>query len=157
LTSMFSSKQCTILAMNMTQIHLEKIRQEILLQPGEISVSSIDDEFIRELQHVINANLSDSDFHVDALSKKMLMDRTTVYRKITALTGQSPTQIIRSYRLKRAAHLLKGNFGTVTQVALEVGFLNVAYFAKCFKEEFHLLPSAFLETIKKKQADKKTS
>jgi transcriptional regulator GlxA family with amidase domain len=58
-----------------------------------------------------------------------------------ALTGESPQQFIRSYRLKRGAELLKQNYGTVLEVALEVGFANSFYFAKCFKEKFHQLPS----------------
>ncbi len=120
-----------------------KIQRMMLLQPAEISVSSIDREFIKELQEIIEKNLSDHEFHVEALCKKMYMSRVTLYRKIMALTGENPTQFIRSYRLKRAAQLLKANAGNVSEVALEVGFSNMAYFAKCFKDKFHQLPSTF--------------
>jgi len=74
------------------------------------------------------------------------MSRTTLYRKILALTGEPPREFIRSYRLKRGAQLLKANFGNVTEVAFEVGFSSTTYFSKCFKEKFHLLPSAFLNS-----------
>ena len=60
-----------------------------------------------------------------------------------ALTGDSPLQFVRSYRLKRAAQLLKANFGNVTEVAIEVGFSNIAHFSQCFKDEFHQLPSTY--------------
>ncbi len=121
----------------------EKIQRQMLLQPVEIAVSSIDQKFIQELQEIIEKNLSDPDFNVEALSKKLYMNRATIYRKIMALTGESPTQFIRSYRLKRAAQLLRAKFGNVTEVALEVGFSNMAYFARCFKDKFHQLPSTY--------------
>lgn len=60
-----------------------------------------------------------------------------------ALTGEAPVEFIRSYRLKRAAQLLRDKFGTVSQVAIAVGFDNPAYFAKCFKEKFQQSPSSY--------------
>lgn len=126
--------------------HLQiKIQKEMLLQPNTIHVSSIDQDFINELKKIINKNLSDSLFSVEKLSAQMYMDRTTVYRKIKALTGESPQLFIRSYRLKVAAQLLKKKAGNVSQVALMVGFDNIAYFSKCFKEAYHLLPSLYME------------
>jgi AraC-like DNA-binding protein len=95
------------------------------------------------MQEIIEKNLSESGFSVEELSKKLYMNRATVYRKIIALTGESPTEFIRSYRLQRAAQLLRDKFGTVSQVASAVGFDNPAYFAKCFKEKFHQLPSSY--------------
>jgi transcriptional regulator GlxA family with amidase domain len=61
------------------------------------------------------------------------------------LTGETPTDFIRSCRLKRGAELLKSNFGTILEVALEVGFSSANYFTKCFKKKFHQLPSNFKE------------
>jgi DNA-binding response OmpR family regulator len=121
----------------------EKIQKQMLLQPAEILVSSVDQEFIQEMQGVIEKNLSDPGFHVGELSKKLYMNRATLYRKIMALTGETPTEFIRSYRLKRAAQLLREKFGTVSQVASAVGFENPAYFASRFKEKFHQLPSIY--------------
>jgi AraC-like DNA-binding protein len=71
------------------------------------------------------------------------MGRSTLFRKIQALTGETPNKFILSYRLERAAQLLKENFANVTEVALEVGFSSPAYFAKCFREKFHQSPSSF--------------
>jgi signal transduction histidine kinase/ligand-binding sensor domain-containing protein/DNA-binding response OmpR family regulator len=126
------------------RLHMD-IDREMTLQPVEISVAAIDRDFLKELKAVINKNLSDPDFNVDQLAKKLYMDRSTIYRKVLALTGETPTRFIRSCRLKRAAELLRDNFGTVVEVAFEVGFSNAGYFAKCFKEKFHQQPSAFQE------------
>ncbi|MCU0286586.1 MAG: response regulator, partial [Acidobacteria bacterium] len=121
----------------------QKIQKQMLLQPVEIAVSSMDRQFIEEIQAAIEKNLSNPKFNVEDLSKKLYMNRATLYRKMMALTGEAPVEFIRSYRLKRAAQLLRDKFGTVSQVALEVGFDNPAYFAKCFKEKFQQLPSSY--------------
>ncbi len=118
-------------------------KREMTLQPANISLSKIDTEFMDELQEVIKKNIYDADLNVEKLGKKLYMSRATLYRKVLALTGESPNEFIRSYRLKRGAQLLKNNFGSVTEVAFEVGFSSSAYFTKRFKEKFHQLPSAF--------------
>jgi signal transduction histidine kinase/DNA-binding response OmpR family regulator len=124
------------------QLQLKRKRQ-MTLQPAEISVSSVDETFLKELQDIIEKNLGDAEFNVEQLCKKLYIGRTTLYRKILALTGEKPTEFIRSYRLKRAAQLLNANFGNVTEVAFEVGFSNTAYFTRCFKEKFHQSPSTY--------------
>jgi len=124
------------------QLQLKIQRQKMLL-PSEISASSMDETFLKEFQEVIEKNLSDPDFNVEELSRKLYMGRSTLHKKIRALTGETPNQFIQSYRLERAAQLLKANFGNITEVAFEVGFSSTAYFTKCFKEKFHQLPSSF--------------
>ncbi|MGD2090494.1 MAG: two-component regulator propeller domain-containing protein [Candidatus Aminicenantes bacterium] len=121
----------------------KNINREITSQRVKTSVAKIDREFLHDLHHVINKNLSDEEFNVEQLCKRLYMSRTTLYRKVHALTGQTPTDFIRSYRLKRGAELLKQKTGTVLEVAFEVGFGNSSYFAKCFKEKFHQLPSTY--------------
>jgi signal transduction histidine kinase/CheY-like chemotaxis protein len=124
------------------QLHMN-VDREMTLQPAKMDVSTIDKEFVKELQAVIDANLEDPDFNVEDLGKKLYMSRSTLYRKILALSGKSPTDFIRSYRLKRAAQLLKSKSASVTEVAFEVGFSSRTYFTKCFKEQFHQLPSDY--------------
>ncbi len=146
ITKPFNSKILAVRIKNLIELRRQlqqKIQKQMLLQPAEIAVSSMDQEFIKDMQEIIEKNLSESRFNVEELSKKLYMNRATVYRKIMALTGESPTEFIRSYRLKRAAQLLRDKSGTVSQVAFSVGFDNPAYFAKCFKEKFHQLPSSY--------------
>jgi signal transduction histidine kinase/DNA-binding NarL/FixJ family response regulator/predicted DNA-binding transcriptional regulator AlpA len=129
------------------QLH-RTMDREMTLQPVKISVSPIDKTFLKKLKEVIKENISDPDFNIEQLCKKMDMSQPTIYRKINALTGESPTDFIRSYRLKRGAELLKNNFGSVLEVAFEVGFSSAAYFTKCFKRKFHQLPSTYRETAR---------
>ncbi|MGD2085925.1 MAG: response regulator [Candidatus Aminicenantes bacterium] len=146
ITKPFNTKILCARIKNMIDLRRQlqlKLKRQMRLQPAEISVTSFDEEFYKELEAVIEKNLSDSEFNVEQLGKKLYLSRATLYRKIMALTGEPPYQFIRSYRLKRAAQLLKANFGNVTEVAIEVGFTNMAYFTQCFKEEFHQLPSTY--------------
>ncbi|MGE5342563.1 MAG: two-component regulator propeller domain-containing protein [Candidatus Omnitrophota bacterium] len=118
----------------------QKIRQDMLLQPSEVSVSSMDHTFLKELRTIIEKNLADPEFNVEQLANKLYLSLSTLRRKLEALTGETAGSLIRSYRLTRAAQLLKGNFGNVTEVAFAVGFSDAAYFAKCFKDKFHQTP-----------------
>ena len=118
----------------------ETVQREMMLRPTEIAVSSMDREFMKQLKTVLDKYTPDSEFGVDQLASLLYMSRATLNRKIKALTGESTNQFIQSYRLKRAAQLLKADFGNVTDVAFEVGFSSTAYFTKCFKDQFHQLP-----------------
>ncbi|MCK4766379.1 MAG: response regulator [Candidatus Aminicenantes bacterium] len=121
----------------------KNINREMTLQPVKTTVSKLDREFLKNLNDVINKNLADEDFNVEKLSKKLYMGRTSLYRKVLALTGFTPTEFIRTYRLKRGAELLKQGSISVLEVAFEVGFSDSSYFSKCFKEKFHQLPSDY--------------
>ena len=97
--------------------------------------------FISQLNQVMEQNFSDPDFNVERLAKKLNISGATLYRKITAQTGETSCDFIRSYRLQRAMQLLESHFGTVMDVAFEVGFNSPSYFTRCFRAKFHRLPS----------------
>jgi signal transduction histidine kinase/DNA-binding response OmpR family regulator len=124
----------------------ETLKREMTLQPAKISVSQIDKTFLKKVKNVIEQNMADTEFNIDQLCRILDMSQPTLYRKIHALTGESPTDFIRTCRLKRGAELLKDNFGSVLEVALEVGFSSASYFTKCFKKKFHQLPSTYKES-----------
>ena len=68
------------------------------------------------------------------------MSRSQLYRKLKALTGQTPTLFLRKIRLERGRELLEQDYGNVSEVAYAVGFKDAGYFAKCFREAFGTLP-----------------
>ncbi|MGD2089241.1 MAG: two-component regulator propeller domain-containing protein [Candidatus Aminicenantes bacterium] len=146
ITKPFNTKLLCLRIKNLVDLRRQlqmKIQRQKQLLPAEIPVSSLDEKFLQEFQELIEENLSDPEFTAEKLSKKLYMGRATLYRKIQALTGEPPRQFIQSYRLERAAQLLKANFGNITEVAFEVGFSSSAHFTKCFKEKFHQLPSTY--------------
>ena len=149
ITKPFNTDMLRVRIKNLIQLrsHLQNKRnREMTLLPAKISESEIDREFIKELNAVIEKNLDDPDFNVEQLAKKLYMSSATLYRKIQAVSGEIPSEYIRSHRLRRAAELLKSNFGSITEVAFEVGFSSRAYFTRCFKEKFHQLPSVYMAT-----------
>lgn len=121
----------------------EHFKREMDIKPGKIKVSSMDERFIQELRGMVEAHYADPEFNVEVLAKKLDMSGASLYRKVMALTGDSPTEYLRSYRLDRAVRLLEGCFGNMTQIAFAVGFSSAAYFSKCFKEKFLCTPSEY--------------
>lgn len=99
-----------------------------------------DSVFIKSLRDNIKANMSDSDFSVEALSAAMGLSRVQLYRKVKAVTGSTPVELIRIMRLQRAERLLKSGGKNVAEVSYEVGYSSPSYFSKCFKEQFGRLP-----------------
>jgi signal transduction histidine kinase/DNA-binding response OmpR family regulator len=146
ITKPFNSRMLLSRIKNLIELRRQlqlKIQRQKMLLPNEIPVSSIDDEFLQKFQHIIEENLDDPEFTIDILCDRLDMGRSTLFKKIRALTGETPNQFILSYRLERGAQLLKDKARSVTDVALDVGFSSPAYFATCFKEKFHQSPSAY--------------
>jgi signal transduction histidine kinase/DNA-binding response OmpR family regulator len=121
----------------------EKYRKELILEPKEIAVNSTDERFLVKAMDVIEKNLGDPDFNIEKLQGEVGMSRVQLFRKTKALTDHTPNDLIRTYRLKRAAQLLEQDFGNVAQVTYEVGFNNLSYFAKCFREQYGVNPSEY--------------
>ncbi|MBE9511450.1 MAG: tetratricopeptide repeat protein [Bacteroidetes bacterium] len=121
----------------------DQFSREITLEPKDIAVTSVDEKFLQNAMMVIEKYMDDNEFEVRKLQDEVGMSRMQLFRKLKALTGQTPSEFIRTIRLKRAAKLFKQNYGNVAQVAYEVGFNNLSYFAKCFKELFKVAPSEY--------------
>jgi AraC-like DNA-binding protein len=101
--------------------------------------------FLEKVMSFIEANLTAPTLNVEDLGKEVFMSRVTLYRKIKALTNQTAIEYIRFVRIRKAAQLLITNQYRVNEVAYMVGYNDVDYFRKCFKEEFNATPKEFLK------------
>ena len=102
---------------------------------GNLS-NEIDKSFLKQLRKIIQENLSNSDLSVEQIGDEIGLSRVQLYRKVKALTGYSPVEILRKARLTRARHLLQTTERTVSEIAYAVGFSTPSYFSKCYKDEF---------------------
>ena len=123
----------------------EKYQREFLLQPDEIAVESLDDEFLKKACEIVKTNMADPEFSVEVFATKIAMSRVNLYRKLRAMVNQSASEFIRSLRLKRAAQLLQHHAGNITEITFQVGFNSTAYFSKCFHDQFGIPPSEYLK------------
>ncbi|MEO1012124.1 MAG: tetratricopeptide repeat protein [Bacteroidota bacterium] len=147
LTKPFSAKELLARSGNLIdqrrrlQEHYQ--HSERTLAPERITTTSLDKKFLESVLELLEKNYADPDFGVPQMQRELAMSKTQLNRKLKALTQESPRDILRNFRLKRAAQLLSQKSDTVTQIAYQVGFHNLSYFAKCFKEQYGVSPSSY--------------
>jgi AraC-like DNA-binding protein len=119
-----------------------KYQDAITDQPAEI-VESRDLQMLKKALDVVENHLSDTAFGVEKLAEELNMSRANLHKRLKSMTGISPSDFIRSVRLKRAAHMLRGNADNVAQIGYAVGFEDQSYFTKSFKKYFGVAPSDY--------------
>ena len=128
----------------------EKVKSgsDVVAETGAESVKEktglnrLDTEFLEKMNSIISESVEDEEFSIDVLAQNMNMSRSSFYRKITAVTGMSPNEYLKNFRLNKAAELLRDGC-RVSEVSERVGFTSSSYFAKCFRAKFGVLPSEF--------------
>ena len=108
-------------------------------------VSNIDKIFLQKVIDVINKHLSDPLFGVELLAEEIAISRTTLNKKLVGLIGEPPGEFIKRIKLTKASRLLRNNHENISQIALEVGFSNPAYFSECFRKQFGVSPTQYLQ------------
>jgi len=121
----------------------ERYSRELVLKPMEISLSSADEKFLARLEEVLADELANTGFSAESFAGKMNLSRMQLHRKLKSLLGVSATEFIRNERLKAAAEILSKSGHSVSEVAYSVGFNDVGYFSKSFKNLFGVPPSEY--------------
>ena len=122
----------------------ERFQREIRVEPREITINSVDEQFLSRAIEIIEEHMDDPEFDPKLFSRKIGMSRAGLYNKLRTLTGHSVRDFIIAIRLKRSAQLLKQSGLTVTQIAYEVGFKDPSHFTKLFKKQFGKSPKAYI-------------
>lgn len=112
-----------------------------MLLVDDIEVNSIDDKFLQDVFKSIKDNLDNEQFSVEDIARTVGFSRSQLHRKLKALSDRSANQLIVEVRLNEAHRLLKQKAGSVSEIAYTVGYSNLSYFTKSFKEKFGTLPS----------------
>lgn len=121
----------------------QQFRQKMNIEPSEITITPLDEQFIKKAIDLVEENISDSDFSVEALASELAMARSTLYKKFMAITGLGPAEFIRTIRIKRGRALLETSQMQITEIAYAVGFTTVKSFTMNFKAEYGITPSEF--------------
>ena len=117
--------------------------RQLDVKASELNITPLDEIFIQNAIKCVEKNVSKAEFSVEDMSRELGISRAHLYKKILSLTGKSPLEFIRTIRLQQAAQLLEKSQLTVAEIAYQVGFNNPKYFARYFKEQYSVLPSAY--------------
>lgn len=123
----------------------QKYTGEILLQPRNVILSSPDERFLQKAITVVEDNIDDPDLDIEKFASEIGVSRMQLYRKLNALTEMTVKEFVRSIRLKRAAQLLVQKKLNISEVAYAVGFRDLSHFRKCFRQEFGMNASEYVE------------
>lgn len=130
--------------------HKQRLRDKLRTELTQFAQTVADtaapittDPFMKQLYTVLDDHLDNSEFVVDDLLKPLGMSRTVLYRKIKALTGMAPADVVRLYRLKQAARFLRQGL-SVAETAYRIGYQTPAHFTKVFREQYQMTPTQFI-------------
>ena len=121
----------------------QQFRQKMDIEPSEITITPLDEQFIKKAIALVEEHISDSEFSVETLAAEVAMSRSTLYKKLMAITGRGPSEFIRTIRIKRGKALLKDSQMQITEIAYAVGFTTVKSFTMNFKAEYGITPTEF--------------
>ena len=144
LTKPFSARELRTRIHNLIEqrrLLREKFQGELLIQPTKVQLNSLDQQFIQQVMQNIELNMSNEFYAVEDLASAVGFSRSQLNRKLKAIGNTSANQLIRDFRMRRAKDLLEQNAGTVSEIAYQVGYSNLSYFSKSFKQAFGMVPS----------------
>lgn len=111
-------------------------------------LSPNDEKLYIQLLNVLEENISNESFGVDAFCRLMALSKSSLNRATQSLAGISPNTLLQEYRLSKAFQLLVKNGDSISEIAFKVGFRSPSYFSKCFKERYDISPSEFVSRLK---------
>lgn len=103
-------------------------------------------DFLKQYIDIVKANISNPELDVSVIYEALNMSRTNFYRKVKAVTGLSPIELIKNIRLEAGAKLLKESDMNISEIAQHVGFSSRSYFARSFKAVYGMSPTEYQET-----------
>lgn len=122
-------------------------KNQLVFEAKELNYTSVDEEFMQRAVDCVNRHLEDGDFDQTRFVEEMGTSKSTLYKKLKSLTGMNTSSFINNIRLKAACRIMEEQKGKIriSDLAYAVGFNNPKYFTTCFKKEFGMLPSEYLE------------
>lgn len=126
----------------------QKFRKKMDVNPSEITITPLDEQFIQNAIKIVEEKMTDPNFSVVVLAQELCMSRSNLYKKLMAVTGLGPVEFIRTIRVKRGRYLLENSQQQITEVAYAVGYNSLKSFSMNFKAEYGVTPSDFIKSRK---------
>lgn len=117
--------------------------ESIVIDPGSLSLTSLDKDFVMKAVHIVEENMDNPDFSVENLAEELCLSRSYFSRKFLKVTGKKPIDFIRSIRMKHGRQLLEESRRPVSEIAYMLGYRNPKLFSVHFREEFGMTPADF--------------
>ncbi len=130
----------------------EKYSRVITAEPSAVNEESHDEKFIRKLIRIIESSIDDHLLSVEYLASEAGMSRANLYRKVQQILKETPVNLIKQIRLKRAAQLMQDSGLYISEIAYMTGFKNQKYFSQCFQKHYGMSPTEFMKEVEKKQS-----
>ena len=122
-------------------------KQEQSENVAEIQFESSDEQFMKRVMEIVNANISNSDFNITQMVDEVGMSRTQLHRKLKELTGFSAARFMQNIRMQQAMKLLKEKRVNVSQIAYSVGFASQTHFSTTFKQYYGVSPTEYIRQL----------
>jgi signal transduction histidine kinase/DNA-binding response OmpR family regulator len=150
----FNSRHLQVRVKKLLELRM-KIREHYRSMPDvqeeEAGISRLDKKFLNKLTLIIEENLNKEDISVDELGQKIGISRVHLYRKIKKLTDMSVSEFVIMVKLKKSLELLRNSGKTIAEIAYEVGFSSPSYYTRCFREQFKMSPTEYIQNKKGEQ------
>lgn len=123
----------------------------VKIAPEDVIVTDKDEAFMKSVMAWLAENVEKSDLTIDQLATHLGLGRTTMYNKLKGLTGKSPVELIKEYRITKSELLLRTGQFSVSEVAYKVGFSDPGYFSRCFRDQYRCSPAEYIKRLKNEE------
>ncbi len=129
-----------------------QFREKMDVAPSEITITSVDEQFIQQAIKICEEHISDTEFSVEVLGHELSLSRTYLYKKLINITGKGPAEFIRTIRMKRGKQYLEKTSMSMSDIAAALGYSNPKRFTENFKTEYGMSPSEYARKIRSEKA-----
>ncbi len=121
-------------------------KKQLVFEAQELNYTSLDEDFLQRAISCVQKHLDNSEFDQQQFMEEMATSKSTLYKKLKSLTGLNTSAFIRNIRLKAACQIIEEKKRVrISELAYAVGFNDPKYFSACFRKEFGMLPSEYME------------
>lgn len=106
-----------------------------------------EENFLNKLMDILEMKWNDTKTNTNSLARHLGVSRAQLYRKINAITGYSPNEFIKDFRLGKALKLIQKQYGNISEISFESGFSSPSYFTRCFQNKYGFLPSEYIKMV----------